>query len=257
MTEVSKRSSIVPPEAEKYRPYFEEGWFKHIWPFLLSDDYKRIKGQLKAEIEAGIKITPNVSDMFNAFKLCAYNDLKVIMVGQDPYPEEGVAHGLAFSSAKPKLPKSLGIIYRGIEEDVYKGLNLNMVKNPNLTFLAKQGVLLLNTSLTTHVGKTGAHMELWRPFMKFIGDVLSDYNPGLIINLWGQHAKKFEENLVPYHHWYLYAEHPIAASYRGGLWDHRDCFTRTNNILLKHNGKEAEIKWDECEFIKEENDSKD
>lgn len=244
----------LPKEAEKYLPYFDKGWLMKLYPFLLSEDYSKIKKQLKEELEQGIKITPSVNNMFNAFKACPYDKLSVVIIGQDPYPAEGIAHGIAFSSQIPKLPKSLQVIYRGIEESVYRGLELNMVRNPDLTYLAQQGVLLLNTALTTRVGHTESHLELWKPFIKYlITEVLDNYNPGLVVNFWGAKARKLDDLFAPFTHWYLYADHPASAVYKpGGAWSHNNCFAETNKLLVKSNGREAQIKWDEFELIKED-----
>lgn len=248
------KSHIIPVEADKYRPYFDEGWLRMLWPFLLSEDYKKIKEHLKSELKANDKITPNVEHMFDAFKYCKYEDLKVVIMGQDPYPQEGVADGLAFSTKKLKCPPSLGIIYRGIEEDIYKGLNLSMVKSPNLTYLAKQGVLLLNTALTTGVEKIGYHFELWRPFMLYLINILNKYNRGLVINSWGQVAQRYSPYFSPTAHSYIHCEHPAAAGHRGGMWEHRKCFSTTNYILEKSNGPSSRIMWDLSEINEAEYD---
>lgn len=246
---------VIPSEADKYRPYFDEGWLEKLWPFLLSKEYDAIKETLRNELKAGVQITPNVNEMFNAFKYCKYKDLRVVLVGQDPYPELGVAHGLAFSSKKDKLPKSLQVIYEGMEDDLYQNEKLHMKRSHDLTYLAEQGVLLLNMALTTHVGKSRVHLDLWKPFIKFlVQKVFNEINSGIIFGMWGREAKEIDNYLVPFTHWYVYADHPASVAYAppGTKWAHKKCFSEINRILEKSNGKDAMIKWDESEVQKEE-----
>ncbi len=173
-------------------------------------------------------------------------ETKVIFIGQDPYPwikdEIYVADGLMMScSHTEKLQPSLDLFYKGIEDDLYKGLKLTMKKNPDLTYLARQGILLMNSSLTCEVNKPGSHKEYWKPFMKFFFEEVVNMMDSLVVVCFGKQAQDIGKYVVPFHHWVLDVEHPAAASYKERTWNH-DMLFRKINKLLKENNKEP-IKW--------------
>jgi uracil-DNA glycosylase len=138
------------------------------------------------------EITPQPNDIFNFAKATPYGKVKVVILGQDPYVEKGSAHGLAFSSLGSKIPPSLRNIYKCLEKQ--KQIDA-MATTPDLTYWAKQGVLLLNTSLTARVGNANAHTHIWKEFTdELIKHISYDDScspcPSLIFLLWGTHAKK-------------------------------------------------------------------
>lgn len=136
--------------------------------------------------------TPSSKDWFKAFELCDYNDLKIVMLGYDPYPQKGVATGVLFGNLRNTidLSPSLNIIKESC-------INLEVPRNstifdPTLESWCKQGILMLNSSLTTKIGYTGAHTMIWRPFIKHLLIKLSEYNTGIIYVLFGDVAKSFK-----------------------------------------------------------------
>lgn len=135
--------------------------------------------------------TPNPKDWFKAFELCKYNNLKIVMLGYDPYPQKGVATGILFGNKiNTELSPSLAIIKDSC-------INLEVPRNSiifdqTLESWCKQGILMLNSSLTTKIGITGAHTMLWRPFIKHLLIKISEYNTGIIYVLFGDVAKSFK-----------------------------------------------------------------
>jgi len=223
-------------------------WYYKLKPFLEQGKLDNIFNQLK-EIKGNKNIVPRKDDVFNAFKLCQFKDLKVVILGQDPYPQiiKGipVAHGLAFSSNVEEFrPKSLENIFKEIENDVYDGFNLNLSVRPvNLEDWAKQGVLLLNTSLTTFENEPGAHIKIWHEFTKEVINVINELHSGVIFCLWGNHAKSYDSMINPFNHFILYSGHPSPLSANKGHWFGNEHFSKINKILEINNGKEFKIKW--------------
>lgn len=139
-----------------------------------------------------LSILPNKSLVFKAFQLCNYEDLKVIIIGQDPYPQKGYATGIAFGNNKDIYPKSvsLKLIKERINEDFYQQEDIDF--DYTLESWCKQGILLLNSSLTCEEGKPGSHNKLWFPFIKAFLIELNKSNTGLVYILLGTQAQLFE-----------------------------------------------------------------
>lgn len=138
-------------------------------------------------------ITPDKGKVFRAFNLCPYDDLKIIMIGQDPYPQAGVATGILFgnSSGTPedKLSPSLQIIKEAVL-DPSSSFGTERFDN-SMESWVKQGILMINSALTVEVNNIGSHTMLWRPFISKLLKNLSEYSPGLIYVLYGAQAKTF------------------------------------------------------------------
>lgn len=228
---------------------FDEGWWQKLSPFILSEHFNKIGRQLKLEAAEGKRITPNFDDTFRAFKECPYKDLKVVFLGLDPYPGEGIADGLAFSARNHwhKEPKSLQYILGAMEKDAYGNFGIGYNENyldPDLTRWANQGVLLLNTALSTYVGKTGVHLELWQPFIRYVFHILEQNNTGLIYILLGAKAKEWATVINKTSNYILTASHPASCAYQGlKEWDCNHVFSETNKILEANNGPESKILW--------------
>ena len=164
------------------------------WMRVISDTelYKvtNIVGNIKAPI------CPNLPDIFRAFELCPYNDLKVVMIGQDPYPQKNVATGILFGNKKETseddLSPSLRIVKEAsIDFDIPHN---SVIFDQTLESWAKQGVLMINSALTVKMNKVGSHTMLWRPFTTKLLKNLSEWNTGIIYVLFGEQARTF----VPY-----------------------------------------------------------
>jgi uracil-DNA glycosylase len=221
------------------------GSWKSLYPFFESDAWAKIKEQIKPDFS---KTTPEIDVWFKAFKECNQDSLKVVWLGLSPYyttdsyTKKNVADGLAFSTdTKHSVPPSLFQLYKGYESDEHGGMNLYLLRNNDLTFLANQGVLLLNSALTTTYGNPDSHLQIWQPFILNVIDVLNKQE-GIIFCGFGKVANELLTRVDKTKHIVFEREHPAAAAYRGGSWKHDKLFTKVNEQLEK-SGKEA-IAWD-------------
>ena len=199
------------------------GWDKMLSIFVNGLDFDHIVNNLVDCVNTGKRFTPKFKDIFNAFKECPYNDLKVVIVGQDPYPQLGVADGIAFScSKKDKAEKSLQYINKAIGKDY-----------TDLRCWSNQGVLLINTALTVQINSIGSHYNLWKPFTTYLFDTINKVKPDTIFILMGNKAQEWQ-TLIP-NCTKIKCSHPASAAYRGGDWDHNDVFNKANSLLEKQN----------------------
>ena len=137
-------------------------------------------------------ICPQLKDIFKAFTLCPLNDLRAVFIGQDPYPQKGVATGLAFANSSDtiQLSPSLEILKESVINYTIPHRTINF--DPSLEKWEAQGVLLLNSALSCELGRVGSHMLMWRPFMKSLLTNLSCYYTGLVYLLMGTQAQTLE-----------------------------------------------------------------
>lgn len=221
-----------------FKPFYDAGGFETIYTKLKED------GKTK-------KILPEGKDLFKAFELCPAKELKAIWLGQDPFPTikygKVVADGLAFSCSYTKEEQpSLKLIYDALEDEYFEGLNLNFIREPDLSYLAKQGLLLLNSSLTTPENSPGTHKELWKPFMEFFfKDVLLHFS-GVPIVFFGKQAAEYEPLVNLKSFVTKIVEHPAAASYSKRPFQHNHLF-KWIDVYLKETSKQ-EINWYETPF---------
>lgn len=212
------------------------------WDTLLDGEfskeyYLKLRQFLKYEY-TNYKIHPDMNDIFNALKWTAYKDTKVVILGQDPYHEENQAHGLAFSVQKGiQIPPSLLNMYKELNHE----LGTYIPNNGYLEKWAKQGVMLLNASLTVRNGMANSHRNKgWEIFTSRIIELLNERNTPIVFLLWGNNAKEKATLITnPIHH-ILTAAHPSPLSASRGFFG---CghFKKTNEIL-KSLGQE-EIDW--------------
>ena len=171
---------------------------------------------------------PDYKNIFHAFSVTKLNDVKVVILGQDPYHEVNQAHGLAFSVLCEKLPPSLVNIYKEMSSDL--GVEVN--QDGNLDYLAKQGVLLLNTVLTVRNGSALAHQNFgWEIFTDNVIKYLNTLNQPIVYILWGRNAiskKKFLNNPK---HLILTSAHPSPLSSYRGFFGSKP-FSKTNTFLV-------------------------
>lgn len=194
---------------------------------------KNLEGKYKEEI-----IYPPKKDIFRAFHLTPFDEVKVVILGQDPYHGRNQAEGLAFSVKRgQRIPPSLLNIYKEMESD----LNAGRPDHGSLTAWAEEGVLLLNTVLTVKEGVANAHAKSgWQMFTDEVIRVLGKREDPVVFILWGNHAKE-KEKLIPPHHKIISSVHPSPLSARRGFFGSRP-FSRTN-AYLKEMGK-APVRWD-------------
>lgn len=176
-------------------------------------------------------IFPVADDIFNAYHMTSYSDVKVVILGQDPYHNYNQAHGLAFSVKEDaKIPPSLENIYKELNSD----LGLYIPNNGNLEKWSKQGVLLLNTVLTVRAHEANSHKNMgWEIFTdKTIISLNKKKNP-VIFMLWGSHAQKKEALITNPNHYILKAPHPSPLSAYRGFFGCRH-FSKANQILVNN-----------------------
>lgn len=215
-------------------------WSDNLKTFLLGQELDKVLNTLLAEAKDGKRFTPSLQYIFKAFEKCPFDKVKVVIIGQDPYPQLDVADGLAFScSRKDRAEVSLQHIKRSIELTVpteYK----DQSQSNDLSRWADQGVLLLNTALTTTIGKPGTHQILWKNFIISVLDSLIWSNQQLIYVFMGKKAQEFLD-LVPDVNYKIVTSHPASASYSGTEWDCCDMFNKINQYLEKQS--KTKITW--------------
>lgn len=200
---------------------------------------KELKAFLEKEKNAGKNILPKESLWFNALNSTPINKVKVLILGQDPYPTRGHAHGLSFSALDPikPLPKSLQNIYKELKSD----LNIDNTHTANLKAWAKEGVLLLNAVLTVEEGKANAHKNRgWEEFTDKIIQIVNEESDNIVFILWGNYAQKKAKFIDDSKHLIIKDPHPSPLSAYRGFWGSKP-FSKVNNYL-KHQRKEI-INW--------------
>ena len=201
----------------------DSGWDRMLSPYVNGLSFDYIMNKLRDSVEQGLRFTPKFKDVFNGFYECPYDDLKVVIVGQDPYPQLGVADGIAFScSIKGKAEKSLQYILKALEDED---------GSVDLRRWSNQGVLLINTAFTCEVNKIGSHYGIWKSFTEHVFENINRHNPDTIFILMGKKAEAWQ-TLLP-NCKILKCSHPASAAYRGGEWDCNDVFNKTNTMLIK------------------------
>lgn len=191
--------------------------------------YRELRNFLKAEY-SGFTIYPDMYDIFNALSLTAYKDVKVLILGQDPYHEPNQAHGLAFSVKEGvDIPPSLRNIYKELSTD----LGLTIPNSGDLTKWAQQGVLLLNTSLTVRRGQANSHRgKGWEIFTDRVIELLNEREKPIVFMLWGANAKSKIPLIDASRHLILSAPHPSPLSAYSGFFGCRH-FSKCNFFLEK------------------------
>ena len=221
--------------------------FHKSWNKIFKDEFKKkyfkeLQDLLQKQIStfgAYKGIFPPKELVFNAFYLTEYKKLSVVIIGQDPYINVGEAMGLCFSVPdKIKKPPSLLNIYTEIENEY----NIDLKnRNGDLTNWAKQGVLLLNASLTVRQGVSNSHSKYWKEFTDNIIKIISSEKENIIFMLWGNFARNKKNLINTNKHYILESIHPSPLSANRGGWFNNGHFLKTNDIL-KSLGKKI-IEW--------------
>lgn len=206
------------------------------WHNALSDELAKpymadLRNFLKTEKEAGYNIHPKNADIFNAFNTTPFDNVKVVILGQDPYHGENQAHGLSFSVQKGiTIPPSLRNIYKELQTDIPGFVIPN---HGDLTEWAKQGVLLLNASLTVRASTPGSHQKKgWETFTDAVIKKLSDEKEGIVFILWGSFAQAKSVLIDEKKHFIIKSPHPSPFSADRGFFGSNP-FSKTNEILSK------------------------
>jgi uracil-DNA glycosylase len=209
-----------------------KGWKEMLYKEFQQDYFIRITDQLKIEKQSQVKIYPPGPMIFNAFNTTDFNEVKVVIIGQDPYHGPGQAHGLSFSvQAGIKPPPSLINMYKEIESD----LGVKMPRDyGNLTHWAKQGVLLLNATLTVRANQPNSHAGIgWSLFTDAVIQKLNQEKEQLVFLLWGNFAKEKGAHIDQKKHLVLKAAHPSPFAADKGFYGCRH-FSKTNQYLIEH-----------------------
>ena len=234
---------------KRLAPFMEKKWLSIIAPFFESREGQEILNYL-SERKKTVKILPEQKDMFNAFKYTGWDDVRVVILGGSPYSKiihgNPESDGLAFSYTPKEesdlhLPESLRVIRNELERDVFNNELITM--DTCLIRWAKQGVLLLNSALTTEQNANNMHVGIWKPFTDMILTKLNSYNQGLIFCLWGNTASEFKHHINTTKHYVFEAGHPYSEVAMNGEGRFSGCkhFSKINDILKNCNNDN--IKW--------------
>lgn len=226
-------------QAKLNKVQLDAGWKYGLSEFLLSPKMDELKDFLVQEIKADKVVYPPNALIFNALNTTPLANVKVVILGQDPYHGPNQAHGLSFSVQKGvPLPPSLRNIYHELQSD----LGITVPKHGDLTRWAEQGVLLLNSVLTVEAGQPTSHQKRgWEDFTDHVIDVLNEQREHVVFILWGAYAQRKGQRIDQNKHLVLKAAHPSPlAANRGGFFGCK-VFSKSNNYL-KQNGIEP-IDW--------------
>lgn len=215
----------------------ENSWKKHLAPEFEKEYFKNLVEFVKNEY-ATKTVFPAGPYILRALNESNFDDVKVLILGQDPYHTPGVANGLAFSAnANQRVPPSLQNIYKELRSD----LGIEPPKDPDLTKWAQQGVLLLNATLTVRKGEAGSHQgKGWEEFTDAVIKTISDQKEHVVFILWGAYAQKKEPLIDSSKHMIIKSPHPSPFSADRGFFGSKP-FSKTNEYL-KANGLD-EIEW--------------
>lgn len=211
----------------------EPGWLAVLEEEFEKDYMKSLKSFLQEEKEKGATVYPKGADIFNALNTTPFDQVKVVILGQDPYHGTGQAHGLSFSVQRGvAVPPSLKNIYKELETDI-EGF-----KTPNhghLTHWAEQGVLLLNATLTVRASEAGSHQNRgWEIFTDEIIKALSQKREHIVFLLWGKYAQQKAALIDQKKHYVLTAAHPSPFSAYNGFFGSKH-FSKANQLLVQNN----------------------
>jgi uracil-DNA glycosylase len=201
---------------ERLEPEFEKPYFSELTTFVKQEYSSK-------------QIFPPAKQIFNAFNYCSFDDCKVVILGQDPYHGQGQANGLCFSvNDGVRIPPSLVNIFKEIHDD----LGQPIPKSGNLERWAKQGVLLLNATLTVQSGLAGSHQNKgWERFTDAVIKCVSDEKEDVVFMLWGRYAQDKGSIINANKHFVLKSKHPSPMSANGGGWFGNHHFSKANAYL--------------------------
>ena len=222
-----------------YQKLVPSGWGNRLKGFILSEDFKNIIIKLNKSVEAGKRFSPTFKQIFRCFEECPYDNLKVVMLFDKPYSIPKMADGIPISSNLGEQECMRNMINE-IRETMY-------IDQPgtisDMTFWTKQGVLMLNASLTTELYPGKDHFKIWEPFIVYLLDMLKAYNPGLVYAVLGKEnarllATKHLEDENP-----IFSTDPTEYNSKFGNWESQHLLIKINDKLIFNNGESAKINW--------------
>lgn len=230
---------------DAFIPLFGD-WWSRIEPFYDAGKFEPIYEFLKKEGLRGVAISPLSTNTFRCFTETKFEDLRLVICGLSPYHtfKNGypIADGILMScSVTGVLQPSLQSWYSECEKQLYNGLNLHVIKDPDLSFLCRQGVLMYNASLTCAKNKAGSHISCWSDFTKYLFEEVL-FGTGVPVVFLGREAAKFRKSVAPFT-WVFEVSHPASASYvsADAEWDSENLFLKVNKVLNDMNGET--IQW--------------
>lgn len=231
MTKIDKNGNIKIARKEGYiMVNIGNDWDEILKDEFKKDYYLKIREFLKVEYSTR-QIFPSMYDIFNALKYTSFGGTRVVILGQDPYHELGQAHGLSFSVLKGvKIPPSLVNIYKELNSDI----GMKIPNHGELTSWAKQGVLLLNATLTVRQGMANSHQNIgWAVFTDEIIKKLNQSSNPIVFILWGGNARSKKKYITNPLHLIIESAHPSPLSAYNGFFGSKP-FSRANDFLIKN-----------------------
>jgi len=224
---------------QNFKHQFHPSWHARMRPFIESEECDKIYAFLKAESKRGKRVAPLSMHVWRCFLETPLDDLKVVMVGLCPYHtlrnDAPIADGLLMGcSITEQIQPSLEQYYGAVERDIYDGLNLHIIKDPDVSYLAHQGVLMFNAALTTEINKAGSHLDVWEPFVKYLFEEIINHL-GIPIVFLGKDAAKYKKYTGIFTHVFELS-HPASAAYKNSEWDTEGVFSKLNVLLEENNG---------------------
>ena len=215
-------------------------WDKVFNSFIFSSEFDNILNELYNLSSQDKKFTPPLKQVFRAFEECPYDNLKVVIIGQDPYPQFGVADGISFSCSNTNiLQPSLRYVLGEVNKTIY-GENL-VSTDVDLKRWSNQGILMLNTSLTTEVGKIGQHYDIWKGFTAYLLDYLTHNKENIVYIYMGKKAQEWADLTGDNNH-KLFVSHPASAAYtKQKHWNSDNVFLKTQLLVKKYHN--SDIIW--------------
>jgi len=212
----------------------EPSWAKHLSGEFEQTYFNELTDFVKKEYQEG-KVYPAPKNIFRAFNLCPFDKVKVVILGQDPYHGDGQANGLAFAVDEgTRVPPSLQNMFKEIDSDLACVSLTYTERSGDLSRWAKQGVLLLNATLTVRAHQAGSHQEKgWEQFTDAVIRALSLERAGLVFMLWGNYAKLKGAHVDRNKHLVLEAPHPSPFSAHSGFFGSKH-FSKANEYLISH-----------------------
>ncbi|UXX78540.1 uracil-DNA glycosylase [Reichenbachiella carrageenanivorans] len=214
----------------------EKSWKSKLQAEFEAEYFKNLTLFVKSAYQ-GHKIFPPAGQIFRAFDLCPFDETRVVILGQDPYHGDGQAHGLCFSVQEGmRMPPSLKNIFKEIQDD----LGIVSPSHGSLERWAKQGVLLLNATLTVQAHEPGSHQKQgWEEFTDAVVKVLVSQKENLVFLLWGAYAQRKGEFIDESRHYVLKSAHPSPFAAHRGFFGNKH-FSKTNTFLRNNGCKEIE-----------------
>lgn len=227
----------------KFADLFHPSWETKIRPFIESPECGEIYAQIRAQTGRGKKVVPVYQQTFRAFKETPLDEIKCMLMGLSPYHtlKDGkvIADGVLMSASNTHhLPPSLEKFYEGMEKELFPDSEVGIFRDPDLTYLCKQGVFMFNASMTTELMKAGSHVKIWEPFTKYVLEEIIT-STGIPVIWLGKEAKRFDRYVNPFQ-WRFAVSHPASASYNHTIWDPENAFININKVLKDYNNYHIE-----------------